>query len=486
MLRTRPPRLSPDEYPKDLCEFVEFVAQLNPGDRPSVQAILDHPYIRDSETTHPTSMLKDLVDRFVNWTFSGGQRSSLFFPTGALAAADLTNTSDDDTVDFIFSTSKDLTTEYDDTYDPFAENHLEETGAPAHQHHSSTPSMSSSLDSLSIEPLDDYTSKPIKHKPQRSFDSDDPGVQRRIERGGQALGAIFNEAKEPYAYSIHSEDMSLDKPILSRAKSDLPLRDNNDKSDLARKELDFIESTSPRSGVELADADTIKQKRKQLPKEKRDTMGWQPDWGDMEANMNLDAEVIVDTEPSMPAVRPALMHAETAPDRITQARASTATMNLDDLLGDEDWVSGSAMGKSPGFATPIEEEDVTIRHNITDLTESAFPSYASSLADTSASEDDSLPTVLHRDGESTRGRKMSEHPNAYADIAAPAPTAMRDDADQELIAAELLRLLGGFGNELNALSDEFPHEEDIDAEFGDGGSEDGDIEDSDLPSGIEA
>ena len=486
MLRTRPPRLSPDDYPQDLCDFVEFVAQLNPGDRPSVQAILDHPYIQDSETTHPTSILKDLVDRFVNWTFSGGQRSSLFFPTGALAAADLATSSDDDTVDFIFSTSKDLSADYDHGYDPFSEEPLRDGGPLSSRNHSAKSSLSIDLDSLSADPPDDYTSRPIRHQAQRSFESDDPGVKRRIERGGQALGALFNESEAPYAYGNQNESIPSDKPTLTRTKSDLPLRNNDDNSDLARKELDFVESTSPRSGVELADADTIKQKRKQLPREKRDTMGWQPDWGDMEANMNLDAEVIVDSEPPMPSVRPTLIHAETAPDRIAQARASTATMNLDDLLGDDDWVSGSAMGRSPGFATPIEEEDVTIRHNITDLTESAFPSYASSLADTSASEDDSLPTVLHQPNGLSRGRKRDDHPNAQNDIAAPASGAMRDDADQEVIAAELMRLLGGFGNELDALKDEFPHEEDIDADFGDGGSEDGDVEDSDIPSGIEA
>ena len=486
MLRTRPPRLSEIEYPKELCDFVEFVAQPNSEDRPSLQAILEHPYIRDTEESHPTSMLQDLVDRFVSWSFGGGQRTSLFDPAGAQAFSNFARNNSDEDVDFIFSTARDLIGEVDPAYDPFDD---PTSNLPLNPSFTIQPADSTylheNLDNLASDPPDDLTSKPASHISQRSYDQDDPSMERRVERGGQALGAIFNEREGPYEYGVRSGDMPLDKPILSRAKSDLPLRNVGEQSDLARKEVDFNESAPSRSDVELADADTIKQKRKQQPKERPETMGWQPDWGDIEANMNMDADVTSDPLPAVPPSRPALLHAETAPERVAQARASTATMNLDDMMGDDDWLSGSAMGRSPGFATPAEEEDVTIRHNITDLTESAFPSYASSIADTMSSEDDSFSNEIYQSNGYGRGRKLEQHPSIHEDVVPPHPAAMRDESDPEVVETEIKRLLGGFMGELAALGDDFPIEDNIEAEYGDGGSGDGDVEDSDVQSGIE-
>ena len=485
LLRTRPPRLSADDYPQPLCDFVEFVAQIRPEDRPSIQAILEHPYIRDTQNSHPTIILKELVDKFLDWSFGGGQRHSLFVPTGAQSASDFERSGSDADVDFIFSTSRDLIGEYDPSYDPFEDSSSILPVNPSFNLQvGHGPSLSASLDNFASDPPDDFPIRPSGHGSHDSFDLDDPGMERRVERGGQALGAIFNEKEGPYEYGVRSGDMPLDKPILSRAKSDLPLRNVGEQSDLARKEVNFNESAPIRTGVEIADADTIKQKRKQPPKEKRETMGWTPDWGDIEANMNMDADV--SPPPSLPnTARPALVHSETAPDRIAQARASTATINLDDMMGDDDWMSGSAMGRSPGFATPAEDEDVTIRHNITDLSDSSFPSYASSLADTSASEDEFLSPEPYPPSGLTRGRTATQHPSVHENVTAPHGGAMRDESSPEVVELEVQRLLDSFMGELAALSDEFPTDEAIGNDYDDGGSEDGDIEDGDVQSGIE-
>ena len=468
---------------------MEFVAQAEPENRPSVQEILKHPYISGSEATHPKTMLKDLVDKFLDWTFSGGQRTSLFLPSGAQAASEFVGSSSDDSIDFIFSTSRDAMIEYDPSYDPFVQ--VSDDARTLPSLHIDSPVGSSfpgNPEDLAADPPDDYTSKPTKQTPALSIDTQvhDPSTERRVARGGHALEAIFNADQQPYEYGIRSGEMPLDKPILSRAKSDLPLRNHNDSSDdLARKEVDFYESAS-KSDVEIADADTIKQKRKQQPKEKRETMtmNWQPDWNNIDSNMENDPDPLPDPPPAFPLARPNLIHAETAPDKIAQIRASTATMNLDDMMGDDDWISSSALGRSPAVSTPLEDEDLTIRHNITDLTDSAFNSYASSIADTSASEDETFePPSQELNG--FKGGKAVQHPNMYEDIAAPSVAAMQDGASQPTVVAELERLLGGFLGELEALKDEFPTEDHLDDE--DSGDDDGgkdEVGDDEISSAI--
>ena len=482
-----------------------FVAQVDPAHRPSTSDILEHPFIQGSELTHPTKILRDLVEKFLDWSTLGGQRTSLFLGSGAQAASDFPEERSED-VDFIFSTSRDLMQEFDPAYDSFA-NSPPGTLAPIPLH---------------TKPQAGTPFSPEEPTPQISFsqDSQNPSIERRVARGGHALEAIFNESQEPYEYGIRSGDMPLDKPILSRAKSDLPLRNNNvSSSDLARKEVDVNISSGHMSDVELADADTIKQKRKQQPKEKRDTMGWKPDWDNLQANMYDESsadEVSLEPPPALPMARPALIHAETAPDRVTQAsRASTATLNLDDMMGDDDWVAGSAMGSSFGsaLATPMIEEpeesgDLTIvapshQHQQQQRSYSssahsredseAFDSYASSFADISASEDEAsipLPSASyfpsnghyqhhHHHKHPLNVVAKSSHPSIYDPILPPSAEAMRDDAAPEVVEAELTRLLGGFNGELAALADEFPTEEDIDDEYGDGDSEEGEVDDID-------
>ena len=494
-LHSRPPRLTEDKFSRELCEFVEFVAQAEPENRPSIQQILDHPYIRDSEVTHPTFMLKDLVDNYDDWKYSGGQRTSLFLSSGAPAPSEFGGGSSDDSGDWIFSTSqhalvstsRDALAEHDQSYDPNAEVPEEPHPLPSMQVNPTIGfSFSGNLDDLSADPPDDFTSRPTKQTASLDIQTPDPSTERRVARGGQALDAIFNPSQQPYEYGVRIGDMPLDKPILSRAKSDLPLRNHNGSSDdLARKEVDFNESAS-KSDVEIADADTIKQKRKQQPKEKRETMtmNWQPDWDNVESNQDSEPDPMPGPPSAFPMARPTLMHAETAPDKIAQLRASTATMNLDDMMGDDDWMSGSAMGRSPAISTPLEDEDITIRHNITDLTDSSFESYASSVADTSASEDEAYPAPS-QELNGHRRRELIQHPDMHEDIAPPSAAVMRDGAPQSVVAAELGRIMEGFVGELGALKVEFPNEHDLDDEYdGDDDSEEGEVDDDEINNPI--
>ncbi|KAL9124433.1 MAG: hypothetical protein Q9217_006232 [Psora testacea] len=487
-LRSRPPRLTEDKFSKELCDFVEFVAQVDPESRPSTKDILRHPYVRGSEETHPTVILKDLVDKFLDWSLLGGQRTSLFLGSGAQAASDFAEGRSED-IDFIFCTSQDLVQDLDPTYDVFA-NSPPGTLAP-HSFQINSPAAPSLDPEAFTSQLSFSQDSQVNNPPKLSLSTDfqDPSTERRVARGGQALEALFDSSQEPYEYNIRSGDMPLDKPILSRAKSDLPLRNiDSSSSDLARKEVDFNESSSSKSDVELADADTIKQKRKQQPKEKRDTMGWQPDWGNLEANMDNEDGRMPDPPSSIPMARPALIHAETAPERVTQTRASTATLNLDDMMGDDDWMAGSALGSFSSLPTPLQEEDTSIRPSDTDINDEPFDSYAVSFADISASEDESipLPAASYLKNSQMNGRKMTRHADMYEEIAPPNAGVMRDDAPHDIVEAEVKRLLSGFMGELTALGDEFPTEGDVDDEYGDGDSEEGEFDDGGINVVVEA
>ena len=487
-LRSRPPRLTEDKFSKELCDFVEFVAQVDPENRPSTKDILEHPYVRGSEATHPTEILKDLVDKFLDWSLLGGQRTSLFLGSGAQAASEFAEGKSED-VDFIFCTSRDLVQEFEPSYEAFANSPPGTLALPSLQVNTPT---GSSLSSKALNLSPSFSQEPHTNgSPKLDFftDAQDPKTERRVARGGQALEALFDSSQEPYEYNIRSGDMGLDKPILSRAKSDLPLRniDSSSSSDLARKEVDFNGSAASKSDVELADADTIKQKRKQQPKGKRDTMGWQPDWGNLQANMENESDTAPKPPPAFPMARPALIHAETAPDRVMQARASTAMLNLDDMMGDDDWMAGSAASSFSAFSTPMQEGDVTVRPNVTDEREESFDSYASSLADISASEDESisLPDSTYLSNDHISARKPSQHPNMYEEIAAPSTLTMKDDAPPEVVEAELKRLLSGFMGELAALVDEFPTEDDFEDGYDAEESEEGEVDGGGINIGIE-
>ena len=78
-----PPRLRDERHSEGLREFVAFVMKPDQAERPTMQAVCEHPYIANTEEEHPTSVLVELVDRFKQWEESGQVRSSLINPLGA-------------------------------------------------------------------------------------------------------------------------------------------------------------------------------------------------------------------------------------------------------------------------------------------------------------------------------------------------------------------------------------------------------------------
>lgn len=87
MLKRNNPRLKPEDgFSQRLCDMVACVLELKPERRPSMDDVLRHPYIHETEKTHPTTILRQLIRVYEDWASSGGQRQSLIQPSGAAAA----------------------------------------------------------------------------------------------------------------------------------------------------------------------------------------------------------------------------------------------------------------------------------------------------------------------------------------------------------------------------------------------------------------
>lgn len=87
MIKRSNPKLKPEDgFSQRLCDLVTHVLELKPERRPSMDDVLQHPYIHETEKTHPTTILRQLIKVYEDWASSGGQRQSLIQPSGAAAA----------------------------------------------------------------------------------------------------------------------------------------------------------------------------------------------------------------------------------------------------------------------------------------------------------------------------------------------------------------------------------------------------------------
>lgn len=266
-LGRKPPRLENSEFSEGLVGLVAFVLESNPADRPSMEQVLQHPYIKDSEERHPTTSLAELVKIYYRWEHSGGQRQSLFFNAGA-AAVEFPPALDEED-DWNFSTTANFEQELEDfSFDPdSAKDDLkahpgDRLGAPPSiiipGSHSKGPAEASSQSSEHRTPTGDRTLLAKLN------------TEERVKRGEQALIGLFNEKKPPYEYKVKSDFVeqkavpTAGKPV-PRTRSDLPLRDESVQSSVYRKEIDteHLRSASfdTTPNIDLANVGTIKANR---------------------------------------------------------------------------------------------------------------------------------------------------------------------------------------------------------------------------------
>lgn len=290
-LGRQPPRLGDSpEYSDGLKDLVACVLESKPAIRPSMEAVLEHAFVKDSEVTHPTESLAELVKTFYRWEYSGGQRTSLFFEGGA-AAAQFPNTLETEE-DWNFSTTagfdqqftkinpdQKTTSELVSTLSQHNIAASDIANATANSSNSyllhqkdSTPHLSPGFDfnmsdqNFNPHPPTDAPGVNTELKAHESTETMTPqekaNVEARIKRGESALQGLFDDEKEPYQYgpkTKHEEPKPT--PTLTRARSDLPLRDDNSESSIHHKELIIThksDGTMELPDIDLVDTNTIK------------------------------------------------------------------------------------------------------------------------------------------------------------------------------------------------------------------------------------
>lgn len=266
-LGRNPPRLEDSQFSEGLVGLVAFVLEANPADRPSMEQILQHPYIKDSEERHPTASLAELVKIYYRWEHCGGQRQSLFVNAGAAAVEFPPALHEED--DWNFSTTANFEQELEDfSFDPDPAKDApkahpgDSLGAPPSivipGIHSKDPAEASSQNREHRTPTGDQNLLAKLN------------TEERVKRGEQALIGLFNEKKPPYEYKVKNDFVeqkavpTASKP-LPRTRSDLPLRDESVQSSVYRKEIDteHLRSASfdTTPNIDLANVGTIKANR---------------------------------------------------------------------------------------------------------------------------------------------------------------------------------------------------------------------------------
>lgn len=231
------PVLEGDRYSPDLRDFVSFLLQPDPQERPTPDEILEHVYLKDSTKMYPTVMLVKLVEDYYMWEQQGGARQSLFNVFGAQAPDPLApETDDDEDDDWTFSTSDEFEQEHAPQFsDPFV-------GGAAGQ-----PFTGMGLPP--VADMDRFEQLQARFK------------EESITRGQKRLNKLFDTQTTPYRYSMVDED---DDDSKGRPPSDLVLRDFNPGAPNRETviDLDFsLPSTDIVPSIDLGEVPTIKANR---------------------------------------------------------------------------------------------------------------------------------------------------------------------------------------------------------------------------------
>jgi protein-serine/threonine kinase len=229
------PELEGDRFSQELKDFLAFVFQPDPHDRPTPDQILEHPYLVDSAKLYPTVSLVKLVEEYYMWEQQGGARQSLFNPYGAQAPDPLApEPEDEDDDDWSFSTSEEFEQEHLPQFaDPFA------GGA------------GQTFNGMNIPPVEDMGRF---EQLQARF------KEESIVRGQNRLNKLFDTSTTPYRYSA----IDLPDPPNGRPPSDLVLRDFNPGAPNRETviDLDFsMPSADEIPSIDLGDVPTIRANR---------------------------------------------------------------------------------------------------------------------------------------------------------------------------------------------------------------------------------
>ena len=455
-------------YSEELCDLVSFVLVLDPNKRPSMEEVLDHPYLRDTETEYPTHLLANFAETHERWLATGGQRMSLIQPHGAEAAEYHEDPSAKD--EWRFS-SIDFGS-------------IEENGLIA----ATTFGYSSS----SIDPLANMTSAQAQEDTMNSYFEGDPpddvmghfsnadytpGPSPRsllhgpnsdpvetvapdeisVQRGGGHLGALFDPRASDYTSpALETKTEKIKQEQVQRESSDLPLRSQNASStDLYRSDTETSSQGSFRSNKKISAIDTVRANNYARPT----TMDW-------DFPQRLPA--ISDTLPALPThqsesssashpnlsdwtpgyesdvgpspSRPPLRHAETAPVIHDIARASR--LDMDALLGDAVDAYVYTSPQEPVYDAPSHRGMVETEDGSIDL-------------DAMMEEFAPIEDPIHHSQDTQKVETTEFTALNFPFIAPPSTEAMAIGASDEILEVDLERMIKGFGAGLEVLGAQF-------------------------------
>ena len=241
-----PPRLNDEKYSDKLRSLVAFVLEGKAADRPSMEAVLGQPFIAETETTHPTSILSELVKTYYRWERSGGLRQSLFFQGGAAAAEFPEASGNEDEWNFSTTAGFEQLLAIED-YNP------------------STAAVERDLHIAAESSLENYLLPAVSYTPEAANN------EERVKRGEEALKGMFNQEKAPYKYEVKDDFVgqvaTKDKPApVARSRSDLPLRSVTEQSSFHHKEVELSTGVLQSEhyelpNIDLANVGTIKANR---------------------------------------------------------------------------------------------------------------------------------------------------------------------------------------------------------------------------------
>ena len=265
------PKLKDEQCSEGLRDLVRFVLETNPKERPSMEVVRQQPYIFGTESTHPTSSLAELVKTYYRWEVSGGQRASLFNPFGAAAAEFPESLDQEDEWNFSTTANFEQQFVYEDqndgqdltlptNLDPSESFHPSSSTYLLNSPYSTTPTPSNEMS--------DNLSKAAQlaeiNKAMQNAD-----IEERVKRGERALEGIFDQGKATYNYDAANlpEPKAKEKQAAyGRSNSDLPLRQETERSAVHHKELELnSEGFQPgyeMPNIDLANVNTIKATRK--------------------------------------------------------------------------------------------------------------------------------------------------------------------------------------------------------------------------------
>lgn len=262
MLRRNNPKLKPEDgFSQGLCDLVAYVLELEPERRPSMEDVLQHPYIHETEKTHPTTTLRQLIRVYEDWASSGGQRQSLIQPSGAAAAEFPEDPKDQG--DWRFSVVTHGESAYDNVDNQIPSFHLDPAMDPTMDLEAARRE-ENNLNSLI--PESSYTPEASPRLPGNLADHPDDnfdpthGITMKTTASAemriQGVRARFDDLFEGAGYS-GSEATQSAQP--SRPRSDLQLRNENSESDASQKENKVKKSNFRGTPVDTARANSDKE-----------------------------------------------------------------------------------------------------------------------------------------------------------------------------------------------------------------------------------